>query len=298
MIKNDSYSVRKKVSIIVTAYNPSIDSFKRNLQSYFDQVEMVVICDNSDIPEVQEQVCLLAGKFKNVILLSMGGNVGIAAAQNFGVNYAIKSGFEYFIEIDQDSILPSDYVSKIFISYSEAMSQGCNVAGIGPLAVRISDGFIYHGRGKKKGIIPVDKTLSSGFFFSKNAFEKVGQKDESLFIDFVDWDWCWRCKQFGLTVYVDTGLRINHMLGGGHKKIFLWEFGMPAPVRHYYQYRNSFYLLFRSYVPFTWKLKRIVINIIKLPLYSFFVGDGKVRRKYIVKAFKDVFKKKVGKIQP
>jgi rhamnosyltransferase len=36
--------------------------------------------------------------------------------------------------------------------------------------------------------------LSSGFFYSREVIEKIGLKNEDLFIDLVDWEWCWRAR--------------------------------------------------------------------------------------------------------
>lgn len=234
-------------------------------------------------------------KFANVTYLPMDGNKGIAFAQNHGIQYAIGRGYEYFLEVDQDSSFPPDYVVKIINSYFELIASGELVAGLGPLAVR-ADGYIYDGYKNLAHIIRVDKTLSSGFFFPRSSFEVVGPKDESLFIDYVDWEWCWRSKGYGLSVFVDTNLKIEHMLGSGHKKIFCFDIGLPAPIRHYYQFRNSIYLFFRSYIPIGWRIKRVFVNLFKLPIYSFLVGEGRLRRMYIYMAFKDAASKKTGKI--
>ncbi|MGS0742065.1 glycosyltransferase [Glaciimonas sp. GG7] len=292
---NISSVLIRKVAIIVTAYNPEINSFRRNIESYAHQVGLVLVCDNSDILEKKKEIESFVDIFGNFFILPMNGNKGIAAAQNYGLDYAINNGYEYFIEIDQDSTLPTDYVEKIIKSYLKLIADNVAVAGIGPLAIR-DDGYIYDGHKKQNNVIRVDKTLSSGFFFPKSSFEIVGPKDESLFIDYVDWEWCWRSKKFGLDVFVDTNLEIQHMLGSGHKKFLFLNVGLPAPIRNYYQYRNSFYLFFRRYIPLSWRIKRVVVNIVKLPIYCFFVGDGRLRRIYIYKAFKDVFKNASGKI--
>ena len=52
------------------------------------------------------------------------------------------------------------------------------------------------------------------------------------------------------------------MIGNGHKKILFWEIGVPAPIRHYYQYRNSLDLMKIDYLSLNWKIKRIFINFI------------------------------------
>jgi len=290
-------SLVKSTAIIVTTFNPNIKDFKTTLESYINQVILVVVCDNSDRWESQSEIKELLRGYGSTKLLSMGGNKGIAEAQNFGINYSIVHGFKYFIEIDQDSTLPHDYVVNIAASYIKLLCENEKVAGVGPLATRPSDDAVY-GKGKYgKGLIRVDKTLSSGFFFSQTAFEIVGLKNELLFIDYVDWDWCWRAKRLGLNTFIDSNLKIKHIQGSGYKRFIFFNVNLSAPIRNYYQFRNSFYMMGKNYVPLSWKVKRLLINIIKLPVCSFFIGEGVLRRKYIFKALKDVVAGKRGIIR-
>jgi rhamnosyltransferase len=299
-IKNDQFELsasRNNVCIVVTVYNPDRPSLIANLLSYANQAEALVICDNSDNDIYRQQVIAALDDIPNATYLAMGANIGIAAAQNRGISHGIALGYEYFIEIDQDSKLPPNFVEEISRSYARLVEEGHTVAGIGPVAVR-DDGFVYDGQETNGRIVSVDKTLSSGFFFAKSTFERVGPKDESLFIDYVDWEWCWRASQYGLTTYVDRAISIGHMLGDGHRRILGFNVGLPAPIRHYYQYRNGLRLLLRRYVPLPWRLKRALIMALKLPVYAFLVGDGIKRRKYICKGVIDAFRRRTGKITP
>lgn len=284
------------VAAIVTTYNPRIEDFRENLNSYLPQVGLVIVCDNSDNAVVQSALTLFVKGLTGVVLLPMEGNKGIAEAQNKGIMHAVEHGFEYFLEVDQDSFLPVNYVSKIKAAHVNLEARGASVAGVGSLASRV-DGFIYDGHKLGDGVICVDKTLSSGFLFSKDAFQRVGVKDESLFIDYVDWEWCWRAKSHGLSTFIDGTISIEHALGEGSKRVVFFNVGIPSPIRHYYQYRNSIYLMGRRYVPFSWRVKRFFINIIKIPIYAFMFKDGGERKKYIFLGLLGAFKGQVGKIQ-
>lgn len=289
-------SFAANTALIVTVYNPNLNELELNLRSYIDQVNHVIVCDNSDNAVMGLEIQCLLGSFPNVQLLCFNENLGIAEAQNRGIKLAASKGATYFIEMDQDSSLPADYVERIIRSYQYLIDAGYAVGGVGPVAVSAKDGAYYHGVKEPKGLMRVEKTLSSGFFFSFEAFKAVGDKDSDLFIDYVDWDWCWRSNAKGLGIFVDTELTMQHMLGEGHRKILFFSVGMPAPIRHYYQYRNGLYMLTRRHVPLRWKLERAVILLLKLPLYMFFSERGKTRRAYIVKAFRDVASGKKGRL--
>jgi rhamnosyltransferase len=287
--------VVSNTAILVTLYNPDVKFFAANLSSYIDQVSLVIICDNSDCNDKAEEIGVLASRYRNVSLLNLGGNKGIAVAQNIGARYAIQRGWSYLIEMDQDSELPSNYVKKIASSYCQLVDAGIQVGGIGPLAVKAGDEFIYHKRKPDIGLVSVEKTLSSGFFYSTDAYKKIGPKYEELFIDYVDWEWCWRARSLGFAIYIDTNLKISHMLGEGHRRFLLWKVGMPAPIRHYYQYRNSLHLLRFSHIPLRWRLSRIIVNLVKFPIYALFSKQGMLRTKYILKGVIDFSSGNLGK---
>lgn len=292
----ESSSILRRTAIIVTTYNPDYSELLYNIKTYYDQVPMVLICDNSDLPSSDVLLPVLKKNFPRIEYHSMEGNKGISAAQNQGVAIAMNKGYKYFIEMDQDSKLRDGYVDTIIGSYIKLLGEGLKVGGIGPLAVSQETGLVYHGRKRDMGLLVVDKTLSSGFFYSVELYRDVGGKDESLFIDYVDWEWCWRAGASGYSIYVDTNLEITHMLGAGHVSVGTLRIGIPSPVRHYYQYRNSFYLLFKRHVPFAWKVKRMVINVLKLPFYAFALPDSRRRRYFIALAFRDVLSGKLGKL--
>lgn len=289
-------AVANKTVIIVTTYNPQIDELKKNLFSYATQVPLVLICDNSDKPACQQEVAGLTHFSPRISVISMCGNKGIAAAQNSGTRFASENGYEYVIEIDQDSKLPDGYVEAIAGSFLKLIAGGEVATGIGPIAVRSTDGFVYDGQRAGIGIIKVEKTLSSGFFYPLASVEKVGPKDEDLFIDYVDWEWCWRANSLGMSIFIDTSIEIEHFLGSGHRRFIFWKVGVPAPIRHYYQYRNSLYMLSKNYVPFSWKWKRFILNWIKIPFYLSVPRDRFLRFRYIGKGIGDYFRGKVGMI--
>lgn len=290
-------SIAEATAIILTTYNPCSSSLKENLGSYVFQVGRIIVCDNTDNEAIALQVKQACSDYGNVIYLSMEGNRGIAYAQNKGIEFAISLGCNYFIEMDQDSKLGESFVSDITKTYSLLISNNLSIAGVGPVAVSKEQGFIYHGYEWDSGVYMVDKTLSSGFFFSKHAYRLVGGKDELLFIDLVDWDWCWRARSKSLNVVVDTSIKIEHMLGDGHKDVLGFKVGLPAPVRLYYQYRNSIYMLSKTHVPFVWKLKRVGILILKVPYYLIFANRRLERLGYIFDGLISAFKKNMGALK-
>lgn len=287
----------RKAAVVVTTYNPNLQDLEENLRSYAHQVDVVVVTDNSDTAFMQQSVEQLVRKFTSVYLNQLFENAGIARAQNLGVDLAIKQGCEFFIEIDQDSRLPEGYVSSLLQSFDRLDGGRQVVGGIGPL-IKTKD--IDAGAAQvvqQTGCVEVEHTLSSGFLMPLHAYRTVGGKDEELFIDYVDWDWCWRSRSAGLAVYVDRALTIGHELGDGHKNICGLKIGISSPIRNYFQYRNFFLLLRKPHVPMRWKIKYLFILAAKLPVYFLFLDKKLLRGKFLLKGIKDGLLGRSGKIR-
>jgi len=285
-----------KIAVILTAYNPNVAELTENLRSYASQVDVVILSDNSDVLAIQQQVRLLAEQFGNVVLNQLFENVGIARAQNLGLELAKNQGCDFFIEMDQDSKLPEGYVSALLRHFLDLDKGRGVVGGIGPIATKKDTSDVYTNVDRGSACVEVEYTLSSGFLMPLHAVEKVGPKNEDLFIDFVDWEWCWRSREQGLRVYVDTTLEIIHMLGDGHKRVLGLNIGIPSPIRHYYQFRNFLYLLRKRYVPWRWKAKYLLIMTLKPFAYLALLDRKAVRLRYVGKGIKDGIIGRFGKI--
>lgn len=286
----------RKIAVILTVYNPDVSELAANLYSYSDQVDVVVLTDNSDSTLAQQQVRALSEKFCNVYLNQLSENMGIAKAQNLGAEVAKDLGCTFFIEMDQDTGLPENYVSSLLRRFDQLDEGREIVGGIGPVALKKDTDDVYHGRDRGAGCTAVEYTLSSGFLMPLYAFERVGRKNEDLFIDFVDWEWCWRSRAAGLSIFIDTSLEIVHMLGDGHKSFLGFKIGVPSPIRHYYQYRNFLYFFDKKYVPARWKLKYSLIMTLKVFVFLLVFDQRKRRLRFVFKGIKDGILRKVGKI--
>lgn len=284
-----------RVSAIVVTYNPVIKELKENIESYSNQVDLVILVDNSTDLTVSNKVAELGDKFENIKVIGIGHNAGIAKAQNIGVQYAIDCGYEYFLEMDQDSKLSPDYINSAYRVYQD-LTKKEKVAALGGVAIA-GNGEIFDGKKLGVGVIPIDKTLSSGLFYKKDAYDIVGPKIEDMFIDLVDWEWCWRAKALGLTTFVNTEMTIEHAIGDGNKQFLLLTYGVPSPIRHYYAFRNSLFLMKKNYVPIGWKIKTLVILCFKLMIYGLLLEQGKKRVTYMLRGIKDAITLRFGQYE-
>lgn len=277
--------MNKDVCAIFVTYNPDLDEFTENLQSVIHQVGHICIVDNSTNESLQQGIINLSKRFNNKAIIN-GENIGIASAQNKGFKWAIENGYEAFLLLDQDSKLKEDTVSGLIQSYHSLIKQGFKVACVGPLAYNRdkTEEDVYHiPTSEEQDVIEVQETLSSGSLISKQTLTEVGYMEESLFIDLVDYEWCWRAKLKGYSTYIANKVKVAHRLGDDRHKILGINIGIPSPMRHYYQFRNTIKMLFRSYVPFNFKRRYIILLPIKFFFYPIFAGKGLLRLKMIIK---------------
>ena len=87
------------ICIVLITYNPNLEELQKNISSYITQVKKVIIVDNSTTTDILP----IIKKFNNIHSILLGDNLGIAKAQNIGIQYAFENGFDFVVEMDQDS---------------------------------------------------------------------------------------------------------------------------------------------------------------------------------------------------
>jgi rhamnosyltransferase len=80
----------EKVICVLVLYNPDYSITSVVIDSILPQVDTLFIADNSSI----EQPAHYFQRSK-IAYSRMPGNIGIAAAQNVGIEFGIKNGYKY-----------------------------------------------------------------------------------------------------------------------------------------------------------------------------------------------------------
>lgn len=276
------------IAAIIISYNPSIDTLRLNINTLLQQLNFVVLIDNSTNIDSQKEIKLAFENAKNVKLISLADNIGIAGAQNIGYDICDSMNFKYVFEFDQDSRVTPGFVSSMRTSFqSIASSLDVELVALGPVPKDSDTGKAYRVF-KATSPFVVNYTLSSGLLVDLAKYHKIGKKIDHLFIDFVDWEWCFRAKYLGYTVMIDPAIELKHSLGSGRQQIFgLASVGIPAPIRHYYAFRNLIFLNKLHYIPITWKLKYSTITLMKLFIFPLLMKDGFLRLKFMLKGIVD-----------
>ena len=218
-----------KIGSCTVLFNPDRDVIS-NVETYKDLVDVCVVVDNS---ENKNEVSKYFEEDSSYIYIDMYGNQGIAAAINAGVEHLRSKNMDIALTMDQDSLFPtSDYLAiyQLIEKYKDEYSL------IGLDINRVN---------QSQEIVSVPYWITSGNFVNISDFYLAGKMNESLFIDYVDFDLGYRFKQANLKIGYLPGYCILHTIGNPIEIQFLGKTFYAlnhSPIRYYYRYRNSYYL--------------------------------------------------------
>lgn len=267
---------RKEVTInqsgvwaVVVTFHPDLESLARLLHVLQHQVAGVMVVDNGSGKDVEQWLAETVSDEQVVQVICLGTNLGIAAAQNVGIERVKQQRGKYVILFDQDSAPAPDMVGLLLEAVEIQQAQGIRLAAVAPAysdaAAGNLSGFVRVGLfGFKRvtcmqdvRVVEADFLIASGSLIPVDTLNVVGGMDEGLFIDHVDTEWCFRAKGLGYQLFGVCGARMMHSLGDRRIQIwFLRWRTVPyhSPFRYYYMFRNSVLLQSRRYMPFRWRL--------------------------------------------
>ncbi len=282
----------KRIGAIVVFYQPTPSLTKEVLEHISSQVEEICIVDNSPEPQGVIDTTL-----PNLHYIALKENRGIAAAQNIGIEYFKERGFDYIIFCDQDTIMPSDTVAKLLDTSLYLENKNYRVGSVCAVAIESHTGkpYTYNiafikdvPNNDGRHIMQVIHTMSSMSLVKLELFEDVGGMDESLFIDGVDSEWCWRgAQKAGLSFFYDKDIVVNHQLGSITNSVGNHTLHIATPFRIYYQYRNYIWFLRRDYIPPRWMRINGVKYFVKIFYYTIFCNNRRLYLKNIFRGIRD-----------
>ncbi|MFC5370601.1 glycosyltransferase family 2 protein [Arcanobacterium bovis] len=277
---------------VVITYHP--DWLTHELvQALCKQVGTCVVVDNGS--NAQECAALHATADNcGAHVLELHENMGIAYAQNIGIEMALRAGATHVLLSDQDSLPEPDMVAKL----CEAMDDTGAIA-VGPYIRDENDGgdeLVYMDRtwGPRRAT-PAELTkryvepaflLASGCLIDARCFETVGTMKSEYFIDHVDLEWCLRARAAGGKLAVTTATTLAHSLGDRTATVPFraQPVHVHSPIRNYYLTRNTILLcksglLNKHWIAgyMLWLIKYVGFNLVCAPQRrkrAVFIGRG------------------------
>ena len=283
---------------VIVCYHPDVPKLLQTCKHLGADGSSVVLVDNTEDPTLTLQ------EFPdNCTLITLGFNSGIAHAQNIGIEAAINAGANIIAFFDQDSTISADFLTNLTAPLAEGVLKVVSplyiddISGEELPSVRV-DKFgktstIHHDDATEP--YQVDIVISSGTAATREVFELAGKFDESFFIDFVDTEWCLRCRAKNIPIYVVPQARMLHRIGSKSIQLGRFTLLVHSPTRCYYQLRNCFHLLNKQHIPPIFALKQMTSVFISRMMLLLFVNNRSAYIKAYLMGIRDGFNGVVGK---
>lgn len=242
----------ERVCAIIVTYNCG-DKVLPTARSVIPQLDRVLFVDNGSLDSTGKVLEMIRDEAPgSVEIVTLGENRGIASALNVGVRRALELGYTWVLTMDHDSEADGRMVEnlvravqehrepeKVIVSAPVYIDRGTREAG------RI---YRYEGWRRHRldpippgGIAMPTVVITSGNLVNVSHFQALGGFDESLFIDYVDYDFCLRASIAGFHIIVCADALLSHSIGEAVSRKFLGFriFGTNhSPERRYTIGRN------------------------------------------------------------
>jgi rhamnosyltransferase len=229
----------------------------------------------------------------NIVYIKYRHNYGLSKAFNLCLKNNVFNDDDYIIFFDQDSEVKEELIQTLINDYETLSNQGHKIGCIGPAYYETHQNKIMMPKLKKNidsHVYAVKSIMTSAMLTTYKTLENVGWWNERIFLDLADWDLCWRLQQQGMLCCMTGNTVLTHTLGKSIRRVGFWTLKVGAPVREYYQTRDCLKLLGKSYTPFKFRLRFVLMLTLRPLLHMLFLPEKTLRLKYIVRGFHDFFR--------
>lgn len=284
---------------MIVSYQPERAAIAGLVEIVASQVGSVVVVDNASDGDWQSA---LSGALsaRGGVLLGQSRNIGLAAAQNIGIDWARVHGYRHVLLLDQDSEPSAGMVGSLLQALQTA-SAIRKVAAVGPRFHDLREDrdapFMRIGFPLNRKVwctadsqsIACDFLISSGALIPLTVLDQVGPMDAGLFIDNVDLEWSFRAQAKGYGLYGVCAATMHHRLGDGRRAL---PFGcgqvvVHGPVRLYYMMRNRMLLYRMPYTPRAWIAQDMPRVLAKLLLFSVLIEPRRRNLRCMLRGLSD-----------
>ena len=295
-----------KITSIIVTYNPNIDALKKQIERLFNQVQLIVIVDNGskNSDEIKNELSnqRVSSKIK---LFENGDNKGLGFAQNKGIEIAIEEKSTFVLLLDDDSLIEENFVSNLYSDYELLLKKGIKIGAIGPTYYNEETGEQYpitkyigpfiDRKLPKKEPVEASFLIASGCLIPISIIEEVGLMNEDFFIDYIDVEWSFRAKSKGYKLFATPKAKMNHVIGEKRISIFGRKISLHSPLRKYYLFRNSIFMIKCPYISDGYKIREIIFNFLRFIVYLTLSNEKGKYIKYTFRGYMDGLMNKKGR---
>ena len=244
-----------KIAVIIVnwkKYDFTSKCIESVLNSSFKNFKIILI-DN----EYQKSMSNQLKKSKKIHLIRNKKNEGFARANNQGIKYSIKNGFDYILLLNNDTLSKNDLLESL-IKQSSTLNQKI----IQPLILNYDGTRIWNAGGTINYFLGTFKTLKKGESFKNfktsinftdwfsgccvliksEIFKDIGYFDDRFFAYYEDVDFSIRLKSKGYSIAMMNDSYLKHFESASSKSSNQNE-GNLSPYVHYLNIRNHILVL-------------------------------------------------------
>ncbi|MCY1218936.1 rhamnosyltransferase [compost metagenome] len=272
------------VVAVVISFNPNREHFEELIDATAAQTTGVVIVDNGSAGGCPEWLQTIASR-QGITYEPLASNVGVAAAQNRGIELARQRGADYVLLMDHDSLPQEGMVKRLLEADLTLRASGVKLGAVGPCIVdrrsqrcgnfvRMNGARVQRINGANAAkVVECDFLIASGSLVRVDVFYNVGGMNNGYFVDHVDTEWCFRVRSAGYRIFGIPKARLLHSLGDDVVRVWLgrWrEVAIHSPVRDYYMCRNTILMLQAAPMDGAWRWA----HVSRLAQFVLFFGLG------------------------
>lgn len=283
-----------RVIALVTLFHPKQDH-ALHIAEYARQCDLVFLCDNSGTDSSS-----LFSDIKNCLHIRNPDNLGLSRAFNIALSpkcFAWQDE-DYVLFFDQDSEIAPNHVRSLIDEYKKIVTTGVAVGALGPVFFNSSTGRTDIPR-LREVITPetfsCDALITSSMLTTYSNLKRVSFWNEGIFLDYADWDLCWRLRSSGLSILMTNAVVLRHASGIGEQHVCGLRVLDEIPVRRYYQVRDLLKLLQKFYMPRRWRHALGFVK--KLVLQTILLDRRSLRLYYTYLGVRDFFQRINGKLE-
>ena len=245
----------KKIAVIIInwkKYALTLNCIDSVLNSSYKNFKIILI-DNESQNSFPDEI----NKSEKIQIIRNENNEGFSRANNQGIKYSIKNGFDYVLLLNNDTLIKNDLIDSL-IQQSSTLNQKI----IQPLILNYDGSKIWNAGGKINNFFGTFQILEKGKGFKnfkKNRtytdwftgccvlikseiFNHVGYFDERFFAYYEDIDYSIRLKKMGYSIALMTSSYLQHYESASSKSLNKSK-GNLSPYVHYLNIRNHILLL-------------------------------------------------------
>lgn len=229
-------STSKILASIIT-YHPLLERLRQNIAAIYTQVDHILIIDNASTNI--EDIRAYWGQDERITLVSNTKNQGIAYTLNQAAQFASSHHYDWLLTLDQDSICPDNLIKNY--------KRHLHLSNIGIISCRVIDeriGELPHLPVSDSHQIVTD-CITSASLLRISAWQATEGFCNEMFIDAVDFDFCYTLRKAGYFVLRDNETFLQHQLGNSSRRHLLdktYYLLNHSPTRNYYIIRNTLYV--------------------------------------------------------